>query len=111
MYDRGLGTTAVQQIFDEYVYIQDGSIMWEEIAALYEPLPIVLLAIIRGLLCPDRQSHGLAMGWGWVIECMVTDGTRYAWGPCVLSHLYRELHEVVYQETSSLGVGITLLHI
>ncbi|XP_059073712.1 uncharacterized protein LOC131874383 [Cryptomeria japonica] len=28
-----------------------------------------------------------------VIEHMVTDGTRYVWGPSVLSHLYRELHE------------------
>lgn len=29
----------------------------------------------------------------------------------MLVHLYRDLHDVVYHEISSLGVGITLLHI
>lgn len=84
---------------------------WEDIAALYETLPSVLAGIIGGLLCSDRRSHGLAVGWGQVIEQMVTKGTPYAWGPCGLMHLYRDLHETMYREMRSLGVGITLLHI
>lgn len=39
------------------------------------------------------------------------EGTQFAWGPCVLSHLYQDLHEVAYRGVGSLGVGITLLHI
>lgn len=63
-YDRHIGTTTVQRIFIDDVYIEDGSIAWEDIATLYEPLPSVLAGIIEGLLCPDRRSHGLVIGWG-----------------------------------------------
>lgn len=93
------------------MYIKDGSIAWEDIETLYEPLPSVLAGIVGGLLCPDRHSHRLAIGWGHVIEKMMTEGTCYAWGSCVLAHLYRDLHEVLYRDTRSLGVGITLLHV
>lgn len=54
----------MQRIFDEDVFIDDGSIAWKDIVALYEPLPAVLSGSVGGLLCPDRRSHGLAMGWG-----------------------------------------------
>ncbi|XP_059070503.1 protein MAIN-LIKE 2-like [Cryptomeria japonica] len=101
IYDRYWGTLAVQRFFDEGVFIDDGSISWEEIATLYEPLPAVLSGIVGGLLCPDRCSHGLAIRWEQVIEQMITEGTQFAWGPCVLAHLYQELHEVVYRGRGS----------
>lgn len=63
-YDQALGTVVVQRVFADGVYIKDGSIAWEDIAALYEPLPVVLSGIVGGLLCPNRRSHGLAVGWG-----------------------------------------------
>lgn len=110
-YDRYLGTIVVQRIFADDMYIEDGFVAWEDIAALYESLPSMLSGIVRGLLCPDRRSHGLAVGWGLVIEKMMTEGTCDAWGPCVLAHLYKDLHEAVYREARSQGVGITLLHI
>ncbi|GLJ53604.1 hypothetical protein SUGI_1143530 [Cryptomeria japonica] len=77
-YDRSWGTLVVQRFFDEDVFIDDGSIAWEEIATLYEPLPVVVSGIVGGLLCPDRRSHGLAVGWGQVIEMMIIEGTRFA---------------------------------
>lgn len=69
---------------------------WEDIDVLYEPLPSVLVGIVGGFLCLNRYSYGLAIGWGQVIEQTVMKGTRYAWGPFVLAHLYRDLHEAVY---------------
>lgn len=95
-YDHQLGIATIERIFVEDVYIEDGFMAWEDIEALYEPLPAVLSRIVGGLLCPDRHSHGLATGWGQVIEQMVTEGTHYVWGPCVLAHLYKDLHEAVY---------------
>lgn len=62
MYDHHLGTIVVQSIFAEDIYIEDGSMAWEDIVALYEPLPSVLKGIIEGLLCPDRHFHGLVVG-------------------------------------------------
>lgn len=68
----------MQRFFDEDVFIDDGSIAWEDIVALYEPLPAVLSGIVGGLLCPDRRSHGLVIGWGQVIEQMMMEGTQFA---------------------------------
>ncbi|XP_059066945.1 uncharacterized protein LOC131044898 [Cryptomeria japonica] len=63
-YDRHLGTIVVQRIFADNVLIEDGSVAWEDIAALYEHLPSVLSGIVGGLLCPDRRSHRLIVDWG-----------------------------------------------
>ncbi|XP_059070465.1 receptor-like protein 35 [Cryptomeria japonica] len=68
-------SSLVQRSFYEDEFIDDGSIAWEEIAALYEPLPAVLSGIVGELLCPDRRSHGLAVGLGQVIKMMITEGT------------------------------------
>lgn len=51
------------------------------------------------------------MGWGLVIEDMVTQGHRFAWGSCMLAHLYRDLHQVVYLGYTSLSVEVTLLQV
>lgn len=111
-YDRVMGEAVVCQVFPyPELEVYDGCIPWEDMADLYEPLPIVLSSIVGGLLCPDRRLHGIIVSWGQVIEQMVREGTRYAWGACVLAHLYMDLHEVVYHGITLLGVGITLLHI
>lgn len=67
-YDRAWGTTAMQRLFDEDVFNDNGSVAWEDIVALYEPLLVVLSGIAGGLLCLDRRSNGLAVGWSQVIE-------------------------------------------
>lgn len=42
---------------------------------------------------------------------MFEHGTRYAWGPCLLAHLYIDMHEVSYWGGSSIFAGVTLLHV
>lgn len=51
------------------------------------------------------------MGWGLVLKDMVTQGRKFAWGSCMLAHLYRELHQVVYLGYTILSVGVTLLQV
>lgn len=75
------------------------------------PLPSMLTRFIGGFLCPDHRSKGLAVGWGLILEDMVTRGCRFAWGSAMLAHLYRDLHQVVYLVYSSLSIGVTLLQV
>lgn len=75
----------------------------------YAPLPLVLARFIGGFLCFDCRSKGLSVGWGLVLEDMVTQGYRFTWGSAMLAHLYRDLHEVVYLGYDSLSAGVTLL--
>lgn len=75
------------------------------------PLPSVLAGFIGGFLCPNRSSKGLAIGWGLVLEDMVTQGRRFAWGSAMLAHLYRDLHQVVYLGYSNLSARVTLLQV
>jgi len=35
----------------------------------------------------------------------------YAWGLCVLTHLYHDMHFMVYRKGASLGCGFTLPHV
>ncbi|GLJ53770.1 hypothetical protein SUGI_1147540 [Cryptomeria japonica] len=106
-YDRSWGTLAVQRIFDEDVFIDDGSIAWDEIAALYESLLAVLSGegffssgrdaaayLGLGVATSDSTSeskiprsrlavyvHGLPSGSG---EYARVIRERYAWGPGLL---------------------------
>lgn len=75
------------------------------------PLPSVLVGLICGFLCPDRRSKGLLVGWGSVLEDMVTQRHQFAWGSAILAHLYKDLHEVVYLSYESLSAGVTLLQV
>ncbi|XP_059063972.1 serine/threonine-protein phosphatase 7 long form homolog isoform X1 [Cryptomeria japonica] len=77
----------------------------------YAPLPLVLTGFVGGLLCLDRRSKGLAVGWGLVLEDMVTQGRQFAWGSCMLAHLYKDLHQVVYLGYNILLAGVTLLQV
>lgn len=51
------------------------------------------------------------MGWGLVLEEMVTQGRRFSWGSTMQAHLYRGLQEVVYLGYGSLSAGVTLLQV
>ncbi|XP_057861147.2 protein MAINTENANCE OF MERISTEMS-like [Cryptomeria japonica] len=87
-------------------------IPWQEFLDLdYAPLPSVLAGFIGGFLCLDRRSKRFSVGWGLVLEQMVTQGRRFAWGSAMLAHLFRSLHEVVYLGYGSLSAGVTLLQV
>ena len=77
----------------------------------YEPLPAILASMIARRICPNRRSRGFLVGWGQTLHSILEDGTRYAWGVCVLAHLYHDLHDVVYRDGASLSAGVTLLHV
>lgn len=105
------GTKALHRIFHND-QMSGYEIPWQDFLHFgYASLPSVLAGFIGGFLCPDWRSKGLAMGWGLVLEDMVTQGCNFAWGSCMLAHLYRELHQVVYLRYMSLSVGVTLLQV
>ncbi|XP_059065566.1 protein MAIN-LIKE 1-like [Cryptomeria japonica] len=105
------GTEALRCIFQDDT-VCSYEIPWQEFLDLdYAPLPSVLAGFIGGFLCPDRRSKGFSVGWGLVLEEMVTQDRRFAWGSTMLAHLYRGLHEVVYLGYGSLSAGMTLLQV
>lgn len=67
-------------------------IPWREMVDSYATFPSVLAGFIGGFLCPDCGSKELSIGWGQILESMIIHGTRYAWGMCMLSHLYHDFH-------------------
>lgn len=77
----------------------------------YAPLLFILVGFIDGFLCTNHRSKGFAISWGHVLERMVMQGMRYAWGSCMFAHLYDELYQVVYGQAQSLGVGCSPLQI
>lgn len=48
---------------------------------------------------------------GRTLETLVTEHTRFAWGLCLLAHLYYELQQFVYHRPIGLGCGVTLLQV
>lgn len=103
------GTMALREVFANPKLI-GYSVAWQDMDK-YAPLPSVVAGLIGDFLYPDTRSHGFSVGWGRILQKMVWYRTRYAWGVCVLAHLYHELHQVVYDEAVSLAVGGTLLQI
>lgn len=77
----------------------------------YASLPVMLARFIGGFLCSDQRSRGFSYGWGHVLESIVRQSTRYAYGSCLLAHLYCELHLFMYRGSSSLAARVTLLQI
>ena len=77
----------------------------------YDPLPIVLVGMIASYVCLEKRSRDFPVGWGWILCLMMEDGTHYAWGVCLLAHLYHDLHDVAYQDGASLLARVKLLHI
>lgn len=88
-----------------------GHVAWHTMTVIGLALLVVLGGVISGFLCPDRVTRGLVVGWGGTLETLVTQNTRYARGPCVLAHLYYELHQFVYHGSVELGCGVTLLQV
>ena len=91
--------------------LDEDEISWSFMLETYEPLPVVLAGMITRHICPDRRSRGFPVGWGWTLHSILEEGTHYAWGVCVLAHLYHDLHDAVYREGASLSAGVTLLHV
>jgi len=42
---------------------------------------------------------------------MVEEGTWFSWDPCILAHLYHDLHQFVYDGAASLSASVSLLQI
>lgn len=75
----------------------------------YATLPTVLARFIGGFFYLDHRSKELSIGWGHLLEHMVTKGNRFAWGSCMLTHLYHDMRRVVYQRSAALSVGVIIL--
>lgn len=101
------GTEALRQICGD-ASICGYWIDWEDFSR-YPALVAMLAAFIGGFLGPDHQSKGFAVGWGRMLEWLVTQPQRYAWGSCILADMYHDLHQVVYRGSTSLASGVTLL--
>lgn len=66
------GTTALCRILQDDT-VCGYEIPWQVFIDLdYTPLPLVLVGFIGGFLCPNHRLKGLAVGWGLVLEDMVT---------------------------------------
>lgn len=112
LYDRDGDKEALRWVFqDPGLEMRAGHVAWDTMTATGLALPVVIRGAISGFLCLDRVTQGLAVGWGGALETLVTQHTRYAWGPCVLSHLYYELHQFFYHGSVGLGCGVTLLQV
>ncbi|XP_059070641.1 protein MAINTENANCE OF MERISTEMS-like [Cryptomeria japonica] len=111
-YDRDGDGEALRRVFqDPGLEMRAGHVAWDTMTATGLALPAVIGGAISGFLCPNRPTRGLAVGWGGALETLVTEHTRYAWGPCVLAHLYYELHQFVYHGSVGLGCRVTLLQV
>lgn len=75
----------------------------------YETLLMILAGLIGKFICPDRRSQGFDFGWEGILDSMMQHRNCYAWGVCMLAHLYHDLHQVVYDGGASLSSGCTLL--
>lgn len=103
-------TTILRTIFgDESI---DGpKIRWEDMLMYYDNLPSILASLVGGFICLVRRSRWLSVGWGRILLSMMQHQTRFAWGVCILAHLYHDLHQVVYDGAASLSSGVTLLQV
>lgn len=76
--------------------MRDGHVVWDTMTTTRLALPTVLVGVTSGFLYLDMATRGLSMGWERALETLVTEHTRFTWGPCLLAHLYYELHQFVY---------------
>lgn len=72
-------TDALWRIFKDD-HICGYEIPWRDMVDVYATLPSVLARFIGGFLCLDLKSKGLLVRWGQILESMIAQGTRYAWG-------------------------------
>jgi len=86
---RDVGLTECQRVFDDPELVGQ-VIPWQDIYDCYDYFPGIVAGLIGGVVCPDRRSHGFPIGWGRIMERMLTEGTRYAWG--VSNDIYHTQH-------------------
>lgn len=89
--------------------LRGGQLSWEVMYTSRHTLVVVVGGIISGFLCPNRATRRLAIGRGRALEMLLIEKTRFDWRPCILTHLYHEMHQFVYLGGYRLGCIITLL--
>lgn len=104
------GTDALCQVFQNDT-ICGYKIPWQEMVDTYTTFPSILVDFIAGFLCPNHRSKGLLVERDHILESIITHGTRYAWGLCMLSHLHHDFHQVLYLRGASLSLGVTLIQV
>lgn len=75
------------------------------------PLACNLAVMIGCFVMPDRGQQGFLCGWGRMLERLLTHPLRLGWGSCLLTHMYHEMHELIYHEGKSMAVGVLVLQI
>ena len=70
------------------VELEDDEISWDFMLEAYEPLCVVLVAMIASYICLDRRSQGFPVGWGWTLQLTMEEGIHFSCGVCLLGHLY-----------------------
>lgn len=110
IYDWEGDRDALRWVFrDPDLELRPGHLSWEVIASSGCALTTVLGGIISGYLCPDKATWGLAIRWSLKLEIILIERRRFAWGPCILAHLYHELNQFVYLIGYRLRCMVTLL--
>lgn len=46
-----------------------------------------------------------------MLERLVETPQRLGWGSCILAHMYREMHEIVYREGKSMAARVLILQV
>lgn len=72
---------------------------------------LIIVAIIFGLVAPNRQRRGFSPGWGLAWHRMLYKRTLFAWGSVMLASLYHYMHDFIYCDNRTIGIGVTLVHI
>lgn len=75
------------------------------------PLACILVGFIGCFLMPDRGQQGFLCEWGRMLERLVENPQRLGWGSCILTHMYREMHEIVYREGKRMAVKVLILQV
>lgn len=75
------------------------------------PLACVLVGFFGCILMLDRGQQGFLCGWGRMLERLVETPQRLGRGYCILAHMYRKMHEIVFREGKSMAAGVLVLQV
>ena len=67
-----------------------------------------MCSLVVQALVTDIDQKGFPLGWGQLVENLITQPHRMAWGPVILVDMYHEIHEVVYHEGHSWACRVVL---
>lgn len=59
----------------------------------------------------DYQHNGLLMGWAPMVSHLMATPSELGWGQCMMTHMFFEMHEIMYQERKSFSLGSLVLQI